>query len=73
MTTIKEMQLATSPDTMINIVNSDPGHIARAKAKANRIAKAKVKAKESVDISHKCTVAIALVLGSLIGYIYTMI
>ena len=41
MTTIKEMRLARSLDTMVNEVNNNPDHIARAKAKAEQ-AKAKL-------------------------------
>lgn len=37
MRTIKEERLARDLDTMVNIVNSDPGHIARAKAKRDRV------------------------------------
>ena len=37
MTTIREARLARSLDTMIDVTNSDPGHIARAKEKAKHI------------------------------------
>lgn len=37
MRTIREEKMARDLDTMVNIVNSDPGHIARAKAKRDRV------------------------------------
>ena len=36
MQTIKAERLARDLETMMNVVNSDPGHIARAKAKAKK-------------------------------------
>ena len=36
MQTIKAERLARDLETMMNVVNSDPGHIARAKVKANK-------------------------------------
>lgn len=37
MKTIKSERLARDLDTMVNIVNSDPSHIARAKAKRAKV------------------------------------
>lgn len=37
MTTIKAERMARDLDTMVNVVNSDPGHIARAKAKRAKV------------------------------------
>lgn len=37
MTTIKAERMARDLDTMGNVVNSDPGHIARAKAKRAKV------------------------------------
>lgn len=37
MQTIKAERLARDLETMMNVVNSDPGHIARAKAKRVRV------------------------------------
>lgn len=36
MTTIKEMKMARGLETMMEVTNNDPGHIARAKAKAEQ-------------------------------------
>lgn len=51
--TIKAREMAEDIETMLNAVNSDPGHIARAKAKAERVkqeaaSQAKAKAEEKV-------------------------
>ena len=46
MQTIKAARLARDPETMMNVVNSDPGHIARAKAKRARIERAAAEPKK---------------------------
>lgn len=50
MRTIREEKMARDPDLFVNMVNNDPQHIARAKAKRGRVfAKPKKKATEPED------------------------
>ena len=46
MQTIKAERLARDLETMMNVVNSDPGHIARAKAKRTRVMRAAAEPKK---------------------------
>lgn len=50
MRTIREERLARDPETMMNIVNSDPGHIARVKARQARTKRGKQAPKEPVGL-----------------------
>lgn len=53
MKTASEIKQAVDPDLMINLINSDPGHIARAEAKAARVQQARRRsaAKAKADAS----------------------
>lgn len=64
MQTIKAERLARDLDTMMNVVNSDPGHIARAKAKRARVMRAAAKAKADANIT-----AAAGILAGAIGLV----
>ena len=62
MQTIKAERLARDLETMMNVVNSDPGHIARAKAKRTRVMRAAAEPKNTearqadfVFLLHICT------------------
>lgn len=51
MQTIKAERLARDLETMMNVVNNDPGHIARAKAKRTRVMRAAAKEKADANIT----------------------
>lgn len=46
MQTIKAERLARDLETMMNVANNDPGHIARAKAKRTRVMRAAAEPKK---------------------------
>ena len=65
MQTIKAERLARDLDTMMNVVNSDPGHIARAKAKAARVQRARRRSAAKAKADANITAAAGLLAGAI--------
>lgn len=65
MQTIKAERLARDLETMMNVVNSDPGHIARAKAKAARVQQARRRSAVKVKADANITAAAGLCAGAI--------
>lgn len=65
MQTIKSERLARDLETMMNVVNSDPGHIARSKAKAERVQQAKCLAAKKARTNANVTAAAGFCAGAI--------
>lgn len=65
MQTIKAERLARDLETMMNVVNRDPGHIARAKAKAVRVERARRRSAAKAKADANITAAAGLCAGAI--------
>lgn len=65
MQTIKAERLARDLETMMNVVNSDPAHIARARAKAARVQRARCRAAEKARTDANVTAAAGFCAGAI--------
>lgn len=64
MQTIKAERLARDLETMMNVVNSDPGHIARAKAKAARVERSRRRSAAKVNADASLSAAVGICTGT---------
>lgn len=68
MQTIKAERLARDLETMMNVVNSDPGHIARAKVKAKKAREERIdRVHRRVIWMHTCLFLSGLFFGFAVG------
>jgi hypothetical protein len=63
MRTIREARQDKDLETMMNVVNNDPGHIARAKAKRDRILRQQAEAAEAPKPMEPETAALGVLSG----------
>lgn len=63
MKTIRQARQDKDLETMMNIVNNDPGHIARAKAKRDRILRQQAEAAEAPKPMEPETAALGVLSG----------
>lgn len=64
MQTIKAERLARDLETMMNVVNSDPAHISRAKAKAARVERARRRSAAKARADANLSAAVGICTGT---------
>lgn len=65
MKNVSEIKMACDPDLLINLINSDPAHIARARAKAARVQRARCRAAEKARTDANVTAAAGFCAGAI--------
>lgn len=65
MKNVSEIKMACDPDLMVNLINSDPAHIARARAKAARVQRARCRAAEKALTDANVTAAAGFCAGAI--------
>ena len=65
MKNVSEIKTACDPDLLINLINSDPAHIARARAKAARVQRARCRAAEKARTDANVTAAAGFCAGAI--------
>lgn len=72
MKNVSEIKMACDPDLLIRLINSDPAHIARARAKAARVQRARCRAAEKARTDANVTAAAGFCAGA-IGLVSTLL
>ena len=65
MKNVSEIKMACDPDLLITLINSDPAHIARARAKAARVQRARCRAAEKARTDANVTAAAGFCAGAI--------